>query len=166
MLARLIQQPLMLLLCPAQFDCRLIMLLMPSTRSYQEQFGLVSAMSLPAQNKCFVVDALWALPLAITFHAFSVKKPLSTEPGAVATGSWTQIEWRDPVATAPGSVTGREVESKNHRGLAFPSHYAVPLKLICVVDSPGALPGLLHFRREEAIRYRTGSGSDRIIDST
>ncbi len=51
-----------------------------------------------------------ALPLAITFHAFRVKKPLGTEPGAVATGSWTQLEWRDPVATALGSVTGSLIE--------------------------------------------------------
>ena len=30
-----------------------------------------------------------------------------TEPGGVATGSRTQLEWRDPVATALGSVTAR-----------------------------------------------------------
>ena len=27
-----------------------------------------------------------------------------TEPGAVVTGSQTQLEWQYPVATAPGSV--------------------------------------------------------------
>jgi len=67
----------MLLSCTARFDYRPIKLLLPLTRSYQEiiQIGLRYVTPAPLKTNVFVVDDPGALPLAITFHAFSVKEP-------------------------------------------------------------------------------------------
>ncbi len=50
--------------------------------AFPSRLGRASRLAL-----VFVVDEERALHLAITSHVFSVKKPLGTEPGAVATGS-------------------------------------------------------------------------------